>query len=69
MKSIRKAAIIGGVRIPFVKSFKEYSRVSNQEMLTTLTPDKLTQAGGYRYIKARRPDLYRDIIGQAHQSE
>ena len=34
MKSIRKAAIIGGVRIPFVKSFKEYSRVSNQEMLT-----------------------------------
>ncbi len=34
MKPIRKVAIIGGVRIPFVKSFKEYSRTSNQEMLT-----------------------------------
>ena len=34
MKPIRKVAVIGGVRIPFVKSFKEYSRISNQEMLT-----------------------------------
>jgi hypothetical protein len=31
------------------------------------TPEKLKQAGGYRYIQARRPDLYRDIIGQDHQ--
>jgi acetyl-CoA C-acetyltransferase len=29
-------AIIGGLRIPFVKSFKEYSRTSNQEMLTAV---------------------------------
>jgi len=35
----------------------------------TLTPEKLTQAGGYRYLKARRPELYRDIIGQPHQPE
>jgi len=34
MKPIRKVAIIGGVRIPFVKSFQQYNRVSNQEMLT-----------------------------------
>jgi len=34
-----------------------------------LTKEKLTQAGGYRYIKARRPDLYRDIIGAEHQPE
>jgi acetyl-CoA C-acetyltransferase len=34
MKSLRRVAVIGGVRIPFVKSFKEYSRISNQEMLT-----------------------------------
>lgn len=34
MKPLRKVAIVGGVRIPFVKSFKEYSRISNQEMLT-----------------------------------
>lgn len=30
----QRVAIIGGVRIPFVKSFKEYSRTTNQEMLT-----------------------------------
>jgi acetyl-CoA C-acetyltransferase len=30
-----RVAIIGGTRIPFVKSFKEYSRTTNQEMLTT----------------------------------
>ncbi|KFF12081.1 nitrilase [Chryseobacterium soli] len=34
-----------------------------------ITPEKLTQAGGYRYIKARRPDLYRDILGKEHHSE
>jgi acetyl-CoA C-acetyltransferase len=27
-------AIVGGIRIPFVRSFKEYTRISNQEMLT-----------------------------------
>lgn len=30
---------------------------------------KLVQAGGYRYRKARRPELYRAIIGQEHQSD
>lgn len=29
-----RVAIIGGARIPFVKSFKEYSRTTNQDMLT-----------------------------------
>lgn len=32
------------------------------------TPDKLTKAGGYRYRNARRPDLYRDILGQRNDS-
>ncbi|HEY0742380.1 MAG TPA: hypothetical protein VGD40_12990, partial [Chryseosolibacter sp.] len=30
----RRVAIIGSQRIPFVRSFKEYSRTSNKEMLT-----------------------------------
>lgn len=33
-----------------------------------IIPEKLTQAGGYRYLKARRPELYRDIIGKEHSS-
>lgn len=35
----------------------------------TISPEKLTQAGGSRYVKARRPELYRDIIGMEHHSE
>lgn len=34
LNASRKVAILGGTRIPFVKSFKEYSRTTNQEMLT-----------------------------------
>ncbi len=30
----QRVAIVGGMRIPFVKSFKEYARTTNQEMLT-----------------------------------
>lgn len=30
----QRVAIIGGMRIPFVKSFKEYARTTNQEMMT-----------------------------------
>ncbi|MCS4302555.1 nitrilase family protein [Chryseobacterium sp. BIGb0232] len=33
-----------------------------------IIPEKLTQAGGYRYLNARRPELYREIIGQEHSS-
>ena len=30
----QRVAIVGGIRIPFVKSFREYARTTNQEMLT-----------------------------------
>jgi len=45
-------------------------RSFHDEIVTALiTADKLKQAGGYRYRKARRPELYRDIIGQPHKAE
>jgi len=31
------------------------------------TKDKIPLAGGFRYKNARRPELYRDIIGKNHQ--
>lgn len=34
LNASKRVAIIGGLRIPFVRSFKEYSRTTNQEMLT-----------------------------------
>jgi predicted amidohydrolase len=45
-------------------------RELNDEVVTALfTPEKLTLAGGYRYMKARRPDLYNKIISQPHESK
>lgn len=54
---------------PFGDVIAECRTLGDDFVTATLTPEKLTQAGGYRYLKARRPDLYRDIIGQAHQPE
>jgi len=34
LNNSQRVTIIGGLRIPFVKSFKEYARTTNQEMLT-----------------------------------
>lgn len=31
--------------------------------------DKLKKSGGYRYRKARRPELYKDILGADHTSD
>lgn len=54
---------------PFGDVIAECRTLGNDIVTATLTPEKLTQAGGNRYIKARRPDLYRDIIGQEHYSK
>jgi predicted amidohydrolase len=54
---------------PFGDVIAECRTFDDSFVTATLTPEKLTQAGGLRYIKARRPELYRDIIGQPHQSE
>lgn len=39
-------------------------KLENEITIAVLNPDTLTRAGGYRYKKARRPDLYKAIIGQ-----
>jgi predicted amidohydrolase len=54
---------------PFGDILAECKTLGDDFVTTTLVPEKLEQAGGHRYIKARRPDLYRDIIGQDHKSE
>ena len=35
MNQPRKVAILGGNRIPFARSNKEYAKASNQDMLTS----------------------------------
>ena len=51
---------------PFGDVIAECRKLDNDIAIATLTPEKLKDAGGYRYKKARRPDLYRHIIGQPH---
>ena len=53
---------------PFGDVIAECTKLDNDVCIADCTEEKLTQAGGYRYLQARRPGLYRDIIGQDHQS-
>ncbi|KUY26612.1 nitrilase family protein [Elizabethkingia ursingii] len=54
---------------PFGDILNECQTFEDSFVSSVLTKEKLEMAGGYRYRKARRPDLYRDIIGQVHQPE
>ena len=54
---------------PFGDIIAECRTLGNQVITATFTAQKLTDAGGYRYRNARRPELYRDIIGQPHVAE
>lgn len=53
---------------PFGDVIAECRSFEDSFATATITPDKLIQAGGHRYINARRPELYRDILGQSHKS-
>jgi predicted amidohydrolase len=54
---------------PYGDIIAECRELGNDIAIANLTPEKLVRAGGYRYVKARRPSLYKDIIGQEHISE
>ncbi|MFD2937927.1 nitrilase family protein [Spirosoma flavum] len=54
---------------PFGDVIAECRVLGDDMVVANCTPDKLQQAGGYRYRKARRPELYRDILGQEHTPE
>jgi len=54
---------------PFGDILNECKILGDGYVTAVLTPGKLTQAGGHRYIQARRPELYSHIIGSPHQSE
>jgi predicted amidohydrolase len=54
---------------PFGDIIAECTNLGNDMAVALCTREKLTQAGGHRYRQARRPDLYREIIGQQHQPD
>jgi acetyl-CoA C-acetyltransferase len=43
LNSNRRVVVAGGVRIPFVRSFREYAQATNQEMLTTCIEGLVTK--------------------------
>lgn len=54
---------------PFGDIIGECRKLDDDVVTVSITKDKLEQAGGFRYIKARRPELYASIIGKAHKAE
>jgi predicted amidohydrolase len=54
---------------PYGDILAECRNLSDEFVTATLTADKLKLAGGYRYMKARRPELYKDIVGKTHKAE
>jgi 5-aminopentanamidase len=54
---------------PYGDVMAECRTLEDSIAIAEVTPEILTKAGGYRYINARRPELYGTIIAQPHRSE
>ena len=54
---------------PFGDIIAECRTLNDSIVTATITPEKLLLAGGHRYLKARRPDLYKEILSQDHEPE
>jgi len=54
---------------PFGDIIAECRKLDDEVVTALITAEKIKNAGGTRYKKARRPDLYKDIIGQPHIPE
>ena len=54
---------------PFGDIVAECRKMDNDLVTALCTEEKLKDAGGFRYRKARRPDLYAAIIGKNHTPE
>lgn len=54
---------------PFGEVMTECRSLNNEFVVAELSPESLHLAGGFRYLEARRPALYKDIIGAEHESK
>jgi predicted amidohydrolase len=54
---------------PYGDVLTEIKSFDDEIAVATITEDKLTLAGGYRYKKARKPELYKEILGASNRSE
>lgn len=51
---------------PYGDVLSEITSFDDQITMATLNKDKIHLAGGFRYKNARRPELYKDIIGRSN---
>ncbi|MEO0340832.1 MAG: nitrilase family protein [Bacteroidota bacterium] len=54
---------------PYGEVLNETRSFEDAITIATITKDKIPLSGGFRYKKARRPELYKEIIGQDHLSD
>jgi len=52
---------------PYGEIVSEIKSFEDSITIASITKDKIPLAGGFRYKNARRPELYSDIIGKAHE--
>lgn len=53
---------------PYGEVLSEIKSFENDITVSKIVKDKLQLSGGFRYKHARRPELYRNIIGMEHES-
>lgn len=53
---------------PYGEVMTEIKSFEDEIAIASLSKEKIPLAGGYRYRNARRPELYRDIIGKEHEA-
>jgi predicted amidohydrolase len=51
---------------PYGDVITECRSFDDEVAVAACTSDKLEKAGGFRYKNARRPDLYKEILGRSH---
>ncbi|MEA3460751.1 MAG: nitrilase family protein [Bacteroidota bacterium] len=53
---------------PYGEILAECRSMDDEVVVASCTPAKLQLAGGHRYKRARRPDLYGEILGASHDA-
>lgn len=54
---------------PYGELLAETNSFDEDIATAELNKEKLTEAGGYRYRNARRPELYKNILGSSHKPD
>jgi hypothetical protein len=54
---------------PYGDVIAECRHLGDEVATALITREKVEKSGGFRYKKARRPELYAEIVGAAHTAE